>query len=409
VNPLLLLRVAFRALWRAKVRSLLTSLGIIVGIAAVIAMMAIGNGATSMIKEQMSSLGENLLMIFPGSQNTSGVRGGMGTQQTMTDGDADALAKECSHVRFVCPIVVAGAQSIFGANNWWTRVSGVTPNFLEIRNWPVEQGSFFSEADQRSGTHVCVLGATVAENLFGEDPVLVDNTFIRLRNIPFRVLGILAKKGTSAWGQDQDDLILTPLTTCRRVLQRNSFDNVNQIMLSLDNMSNLEISRTEIVTTLRERHHLAPSADDDFTIRDMTEVTKMVTQVASLMTILLTIIAAVSLLVGGIGIMNIMLVSVTERTREIGLRMAVGARQHDILTQFLVEAIILAGVGGVLGVGLGIGFARTLAHIYHWPVLIAPVTILVALGFSAAIGIFFGFYPAWRASRLNPIDALRYE
>jgi putative ABC transport system permease protein len=409
MNPLLLLRVALRALWRAKVRSLLTSLGIIVGIAAVIVVMAIGNGATVMIKDQMSSLGDNLLIIFPGSQNAGGVKGGMGTQQNLTDGDADALTRECSHVRAVCPMVSAGCQTIFGANNWWTRVSGVTPNFIEVRNWPIAQGTFFTEADQRSGTHVCVLGATVAENLFGEDPVLADNTFIRLRNIPFRVLGILTKKGTNAFGQDQDDAILTPLTACRRVLQRNSFDNVNQIMLSLDSMDNLDLSRKEITTIIRERHHTTANADDDFTIRDMAEVTKMITQVSSFMTILLTIVASVSLLVGGIGIMNIMLVSVTERTREIGLRMAVGARQRDIMMQFLVEAIMLSGIGGLIGVGFGIGTARLLANIYHWPVLIAPLTIIVALGFSAAIGIFFGFYPAWRASRLNPIDALRYE
>ncbi len=409
MNPLLLLRVALRALRRAKVRSLLTSLGIICGIAAVIVVMGIGNGATAMIKDQMSSLGDNLLMIFPGSLNTGGVRGGIGTQQTLTDGDADALARECTHVRAICPMVSSGCQTIFGANNWWTRASGVTPNYPDIRNWPVAQGTFFTDADQRSGSHVCVLGATVAENLFGEDPVLADNTFIRLRNIPFRVLGILSKKGTAAFGQDQDDTILTPLTTCRRVLQRNSFDNVNQIMLSLDDMSNLELTRKEITTAIRERHHLAPTADDDITIRDMAEVTKMVTQVSSLMTVLLTIIASISLLVGGIGIMNIMLVSVTERTREIGLRMAVGARQSDIMLQFLVEAIILAGFGGVIGVGFGIGAARILANVNHWPVLISPMTIVVALGFSAAIGIFFGFYPAWRASRLNPIDALRYE
>ena len=409
MNPLLLLRVALRALRRAKVRSLLTSLGIIVGIAAVIATMAIGNGATAMIKDQMSGLGENLLIIFPGSQNAGGVRGGMGTQQNLTDGDAEALARECTHIRAVCPMVISGCQTIFGANNWWTRASGVTPNYPDVRSWPIEQGTFFTEADQRSGTHVCVLGATVADNLFGEDVTLPDNTFIRLRNIPFRVLGILSKKGTAAWGQDQDDIILMPLSACRRVLQRNSFDNVNQIMLSLDDMSNLELSRKEISMAIRERHHLATSADDDFTIRDMAEVTKMITQVSSFMTILLTIIASISLLVGGIGIMNIMLVSVTERTREIGLRMAVGARQGDILRQFLVEAILLSGIGGIIGVGVGIGIARFLSNLNHWPVLISPFTIFVALGFSAAIGIFFGFYPAWRASRLNPIDALRYE
>ncbi|MFZ4396127.1 MAG: ABC transporter permease [Kiritimatiellia bacterium] len=409
MNPLLLLRMALRALWRAKVRSLLTSLGIIVGIAAVIAMKGIGDGATVMIQNQMSSLGDNLVMIFPGSQNSGGVRGGMGTQQNLMDGDATAIARECVHVRAVCPIVMAGAQTMYGANNWRTMAQGVTPSFQEVRRWTVTEGTFFTEADQRSGARVCVLGATVAQNLFGDSMELPENAFIRIRNIPFRVLGILSKKGTAAWGQDQDDTILTPLTTCRRVLQRNPFDNVNQVMVSLDSMDNLELARQEITAVLRERHHLAVSADDDFTIRDMTEVTKMVSSVASSMKILLTIIASISLIVGGIGIMNIMLVSVTERTREIGLRMAVGARQRDILNQFLVEAILLSGVGGVIGIGFGIGAARILAHAKQWPVLIDPSTILLALGVSAGIGIFFGFYPAWRASRLNPIDALRYE
>jgi putative ABC transport system permease protein len=223
------------------------------------------------------------------------------------------------------------------------------------------------------------------------------------------VLGILSKKGTAAWGQDQDDIILTPLSTCRRVLQRNSFENVDQIMVSLDDMDHLDAAREEITAVLRERHHLAPATDDDFTIRDMTEVTKMVSSVATSMRILLTIIASISLVVGGIGIMNIMLVSVTERTREIGLRMAVGARQRDILRQFLVEAILLSAVGGLLGIGVGIGAARILAQAKQWPILIDPSTILLALGVAAGIGIFFGFYPAWRASRLNPIDALRYE
>ncbi|MEI6211010.1 MAG: ABC transporter permease [bacterium] len=409
MNPLLLLRMALRALWRAKVRSLLTSLGIIVGIAAVIAMKGIGDGATVMIQNQMSSLGDNLVMIFPGSQNSGGVRGGMGTQQNLMDGDATAIARECVHVRAVCPIVMAGAQTMYGANNWRTMAQGVTPSFQEVRRWTVTEGTFFTEADQRSGARVCVLGATVAQNLFGDSMELPENAFIRIRNIPFRVLGILSKKGTAAWGQDQDDTILMPLTTCRRVLQRNPFDNVNQVMVSLDSMDNLELARQEITAVLRERHHLAVSADDDFTIRDMTEVTKMVSSVASSMKILLTIIASISLIVGGIGIMNIMLVSVTERTREIGLRMAVGARQRDILNQFLVEAILLSGVGGVIGIGFGIGAARILAHAKQWPVLIDPSTILLALGVSAGIGIFFGFYPAWRASRLNPIDALRYE
>ena len=409
MNPLLLLRVALRALWRAKVRSLLTSLGIIVGIAAVIAMKAIGDGATAMIQNQMSSLGDNLVIIYPGSQNPGGVKGGVGTQQNLTDRDATALLRECEHVRNICPMVFAGAQTMYGANNWRTGIQGVTPSYSDVRRWGVTEGTFITDSDQRSGAHVCVLGATVAQNLFGEDEEMPENAYIRIRNIPFRVLGILEKKGTAAWGQDQDDVIIMPLSTCRRVMQRNPFDNVNQVLISLDSMDNLEAARQSITTILRERHHLADLADDDFTVRDMTEITKMVSSVASSMKILLTIIASISLVVGGIGIMNIMLVSVTERTREIGLRMAVGARQSDILWQFLVEAILLSGVGGMIGIGVGIGAAKILANAKQWPVLIDPSTILLSLGVAASIGIFFGFYPAWRASRLNPIDALRYE
>jgi len=410
MNPLLLLRMALRALWRAKVRSLLTSLGIIVGIAAVIAMKAIGDGATVMIQDQMSSLGNNLVMLFSGSQNTSGVRGGLGTQQNLMDSDAVALARECPHVQSVCPTVMAWyTQIIYGPNNWRTTVQGVTPSFQEMRRWPVSDGTFFTEADQRSGAHVCVLGATVVQNLVAEGEELPPNTFIRVRNIPFRVLGVLAKKGTTDWGQDQDDTILMPLNACRRVLQRNPFDNVNQILVSIDNMDNLEVARNEITAVLRERHHTAPAADNDFGIRDMTEMTQMVSSVANSMKILLTLIASISLIVGGIGIMNIMLVSVTERTREIGLRMAVGARQRDILWQFLVEAILLSGVGGLIGIGFGVGAAHILANAKQWPILIDTSTILLALIVAASTGIIFGIYPAWRASRLNPIDALRYE
>jgi putative ABC transport system permease protein len=306
-------------------------------------------------------------------------------------------------------MVMSGGQVMYAANNWRTGIQGVTTGFEEVRRWPVAEGSFFTEADQRSGARVCVLGATVAQNLFGEGVPMPDNAFVRIRNIPFRVLGVLSKKGTAAWGQDQDDVILTPLAACRRVLQRNPFDNVNQIMASLDDMANLEAARKEITAVIRERHHLAENADDDFTIRDMTEVTKMVSSVATSMGVLLTIIASISLVVGGIGIMNIMLVSVTERTREIGLRMAVGARRMDILRQFMVEAVLLSAVGGVIGIGVGVGAARVLAHAKQWPVLIDPFTIVLALGVAAGTGIFFGFYPAWRASRLNPIDALRYE
>jgi putative ABC transport system permease protein len=409
VNPLLLLRLALRALWRAKVRSLLTSLGIIVGIGAVIVTKAIGDGAKNMIRTQMSSLGDNLVMVFPGSQNSGGVRGGMGTQQTLMDSDAAAIARESDHVKAVCPLVSSYGQAMYGANNWRAGVQGVTTSFEEVRRWPVAEGVFFTDADQRGGARVCVLGATVAQNLFGEKTPIPEDAYIRIGRTPFRVLGVLSKKGTNAFGQDQDDTILMPLTTCRRVLQRNPFDNVNMIMVSLDSMENLEDAREDITAILRERHHLAPSTDDDFTIRDMTEFTKMISSVASTMGILLPILALVTLVVGGIGIMNIMLVSVTERTREIGLRMAVGARRMDILCQFLVEALLLSAVGGLLGIAAGTGAASLIARLAKWPILIDPLTITLALLVAAGTGVFFGFYPAWRAARLNPIDALRYE
>jgi putative ABC transport system permease protein len=408
MNLLLLLRVALRALWRAKVRSLLTSLGIIVGIAAVIAMMGLGHGATVMIQKQMSSLGVNLVMIQPGSQNTGGLRGGAGTQQNLTDDDVAALRGESPYVRTASPILFSYGQVIRSQNNWWVRCMGVSPGYLDIRRWDLTNGVFFTDADVRNGALVCVLGATVADRIFGGDLPAGDE-MIRIGRIPFRVLGVLSRKGTDAFGHDQDDVVLMPHTTLRRVLQRSPFDNVNQILLSLHDMGQLKEATADMTAILRQRHRLSADMEDDFDIRDMTEVTKMVTSVSGLMTVLLTIVASISLVVGGIGIMNIMLVSVTERTREIGLRMSVGARQRDILRQFLVEAILLAGLGGILGVGVGIGAARIMAHVKQWPVLISPLTILLALGFAAAIGIFFGFYPAWRASRLNPIDALRYE
>jgi putative ABC transport system permease protein len=284
---------------------------------------------------------------------------------------------------------------------------GVNTSYLDVRAWAVADGDSFTEADLRSGARVCVIGNTVAENLFaGESPV---GKTIRIRRMPFLVLGVLARKGSSTWGQDQDDIIIAPWTTVRRVLEKSSFNNVSMLMISLTSMDSLEQARSEITALLRDRHRLPGSADDDFTLRDMTELTQMMTQVSGLMTILLTAIASISLLVGGIGIMNIMLVSVTERTREIGLRMAVGARRRDILMQFLVEAVVLSGTGGLVGVALGAIAAYVVAHANNWPVLISTGAIALAMTFSAGVGIFFGFYPAWRASKLDPIESLRRE
>jgi putative ABC transport system permease protein len=407
MNWLLTLRIALRALRRNKVRSLLTALGIIVGIAAVIAVIAVGEGATVMVRQQVSSMGNNLLVIFPGSMRAGGYHRGAGTSQTLTTDDADAILKECPQVIRMTYVERTGGQLVNGDRNWSAMVQGVTPSYPEVRSWDVDNGAFFTDSDMRSGARVCVLGATVAEQLFeGEEPV---GATIRIRNMPFLVLGVMKRKGTAAWGQDQDDTALAPWTTVRRVLQSTTYKNVDQILVSLTSLSVLPAAREDITSILRQRHRIVPGGDDDFTVTDMTEVTQMVTQVSSLMTILLTVIASISLVVGGIGIMNIMLVSVTERTREIGLRMAVGARRRDILMQFLVEAIVLSGLGGVIGTTLGAGVAQTLARVNRWPVLVSAGSVVLSLSFAAAVGIFFGFYPAWRASRLNPIEALRYE
>ena len=407
MNLQAILKVAFRALVRNKVRSLLTTLGIIVGIAAVIAMVAVGRGATVMIQDQVKSMGNNMVIVFPGSSHTGGFRGGTGSIHTLTNEDGEEIIKESLYVHDFTPTVRSGGQATYQENNWGTSVQGVNSHFQEVRNWPLAEGDFFTDSDVRIASRVCVLGKTVVDNLFqGEDPV---GKTLRIKNMPFHILGVLAPKGSTAWGQDQDDTIVAPWTTVQRVLQNTPFHDVGALMLELNSMDNLDIAKDQISSILRERHHLARGADDDFSIMDMTEVTDTISKVSVVMTALLTAIASISLLVGGIGIMNIMLVSVTERTREIGLRMAVGAKRWDILMQFLVEAMVLSGIGGLLGVGLGAGAALILSYTAKWPVLISFPYMIVALAFSAAVGIFFGFYPAWRASKLDPIEALRYE
>lgn len=403
----LILRLAIRSLARNPGRSLLTALGIIIGIAAVIAVIAVGQGASSALRGQISSMGSNLLIIFPGSSQAGGFRGGAGTQQNLTEEDAEAILRETHHLVALSPIVRGGAQAIFRENNWATSLQGVNPDYLRVRNWDLHEGDNFTEADIRSGTRVCLLGSTVAEQLQPGESLVGKS--IRIRNMPFWVLGVLAPKGSTAWGQDQDDVIILPWTTLRRTLQNSRFNNFSQILISLDSLDNLEAVRAELSSLLRQRHRIAPGSDDDFTITDMTEITQTITQVSSLMTILLTVIASISLIVGGIGIMNIMLVSVTERTREIGLRLAVGARRRDLLLQFLVESVVLSGIGGLLGMGIGVGAALVVARTNNWPVLISTQSILIAFLFSAGVGIFFGFYPAWRAARLDPIESLRRE
>ncbi len=400
-------RVAWTALRRNLVRSLLTALGIIIGIAAVIAVLAVGAGASSQMRSQIGSMGDNLLMVFPGSMRTGGFHGGAGTQQTLTYEDGEAILNDCAGVRAFSPVVRSGGQAVYRDKDWATQIQGVSVDYPTVRSWALKDGDFFSDADVRGGARVCVLGATTAKELFGaEDPI---GQTIRVRNMSFRVLGVLAAKGSAAWGQDQDDVILMPYTTVQRVLDRSKFSRVNQLLVSLDSMERLAAAREEIAALLRQRHRLRPDEDNDFTVTDMTEVTQMITQVSKVMTILLTSIASISLVVGGIGIMNIMLVSVTERTREIGLRMAVGARRRDILLQFLVEAVTLAAIGGVLGILLGSGAAYGLASANHWPIRVSAGAILLALGFAGSVGIAFGFYPAWRASRFSPMESLRRE
>ena len=404
----MILKVALRAIFRNKTRSLLTALGIIVGIAAVIAVVAIGQGAQAMMIKEISSIGNNIIMVFPGSRTQGGVHGGSGSSQTLTAEDGERIAQDLAHlVRAVTPVVRTGSQVIYQENNWSTQIQGVSIDFPEVRNWSTEDGVFFTEADQRTGTRVCVLGATVVDNLFASaSPV---GQTIRIRNMPFRVLGVMARKGSNTMGHDQDDVILVPFTTVKRVLQNSIFNNVNMLMISLHSLDDITAAKAEIGALLRQRHKLSPQAPDDFNSIDMTEITNTIGSMTKLMTLLLTVVASISLLVGGIGIMNIMLVSVTERTREIGLRMAIGATPSDILLQFIAEAMALSIVGGLLGVLLGTGGARLVGRLQQWPILITESSVAVAFLFSAAVGMFFGFYPALRASRLNPIDCLRYE
>ena len=408
MNLWMILKVALRAIARNKTRSLLTALGIIVGIAAVIAVVSIGQGAQTMMMTQISSMGNNLIMVFPGSRSQGGVHGGSGSAQTLTAEDGQAIAQDLSHlVRAVTPMVRSGGQVIYQENNWSTQIQGVSVDYPEVRNWDMASGVFFTTADQRAGARVCVIGQTVADNLFvGDDPV---GKSLRIRNMPFRVLGVMARKGSNTMGSDQDDTIIAPYTTVRRVLYNSIFNNVSMLLVSLHSLDDIPAAKEEIGKLLRQRHKLAPHADDDFNLLDMTEISNTIGSVTKLMTILLTTVASISLLVGGIGIMNIMLVSVTERTREIGLRMAIGAAPSDILLQFITEAMVLSTVGGLIGVGIGIVGARTVGRIQEWPILVTESSVLVAFLFSAAIGVFFGFYPALRASRLNPIECLRYE
>ncbi len=405
----MIFKVSVLAILRNKTRSLLTCIGIIVGIAAVIAVLAIGKGASTMMVKEISSMGNNLVMIWPDWNRRGTVRAGMGAGQTMTAGDAEAIVRELGHiVNSVSPAVNVSSQLVRQNRNWNVRVSGVSSDMPEIRNWQIAEGRFFEEAEQRNNARVCVIGTTVRGHLFDDDEEAVGRT-IRIGAMPFKVVGVLASKGANGWGQDQDDTVMAPYTTVARVLQRSKFRSINMMNVSLHSMDDLEEAKREITSLLRQRHKLAGYQDDDFVLRDTKEIMSTIGSVTSLMTVLLTAVAAISLLVGGIGIMNIMLVSVTERIKEIGLRMAIGATPANILWQFILEAVLLATVGGIIGVGVGIGAAKAIGQIQNWPIVIEVSSAVYSFLFSSFVGMFFGFYPAYRASKLNPIDCLRYE
>ena len=405
----MIFKVAILAILRNKTRSLLTCIGIIVGIAAVIAVLAIGKGASTMMVREISSMGNNLMMIWPDRNRKGAVQSAMGSGQTLTADDAEAIKRELGHlVASVSPTVNVSSQIVRDNRNWNTRVSGVSFDMPEIRNWDVGEGRFFEESEQRVYARVCVIGATVRSHLFDEDEDPVGKT-IRIGAMPFRVIGVLASKGANGWGQDQDDTVMAPYTTVGRVLTRSKFRAVNMMNVSLHSMDDIDEAKREITALLRQRHRLADYEDNDFETRDTTEIMNTIGSVSSLMTVLLTAVAAISLLVGGIGIMNIMLVSVTERIKEIGLRMAIGATPANILCQFILEAVVLSTVGGAIGVGVGIVTAHMIGEVNHWPIVIEFSSALWSFLFSSFVGMFFGFYPAYRASKLNPIDCLRYE
>ncbi|HEY5480746.1 MAG TPA: ABC transporter permease [Verrucomicrobiae bacterium] len=398
-------KAAFRALRRNKMRTVLTMLGIIIGVGAVIAMVGIGNGAKAQVQARIAALGQNVIMVFAGSVNRGGVYSGSGGAGTLTVEDALAMEKEVPGVSAVSPEVRSGAQIMAGNNNWSTSVMGEGVGYLGIRQWDIEDGTMFTDADVRAAAKVCILGKTTADHLFPEDDPV--GKTIRIKNVPMKVLGVLRAKGASMFGSDQDDTVVVPYTTgMKRFAGVTTLRMINVQAASPEQMTEVQNGIAEL---LRQRHRIQPGRDDDFMMRNQQEIAEAMSATTDVMTALLAAIASVSLLVGGIGIMNIMLVSVTERTREIGIRMAVGARAHDILLQFLIEAVVLSSTGGMLGILCGVGGAKLITMIKNWPTLVSANSIIIAFAFSAVVGVFFGFYPARKASQLDPIDALRYE
>jgi putative ABC transport system permease protein len=408
MNFLQTLKIALRALRTNKMRSFLTMLGIIIGIAAVIAMMAVGSGASYVISQQIASIGSNIILVLPGSTTSGGLRSGSGGAQTLTVDDVKAIMTECPSVEVAAPTVRSSGLVVYGNMNWSTVLMGTTPELFEIREWGVSSGRGISQQDVDGAAKVCLLGQTVSENLFGSsDPV---GKIVRIKKVPFTVIGVLERKGQSPQGQDQDDAVFVPLRTAQRNLVRSQLPNtVGAVMVKAKSEELLPKAEEEINSLLKQRHRITGGKEPDFSTRNLSEILAVAEQSSKAMSLLLGAVASISLIVGGIGIMNIMLVSVTERTREIGIRMAIGAKKNDILLQFMTEAVLLTMLGGLIGIALGTGGATAVSRMLDWPTLISFQSIAIAFVFSGAVGIFFGFYPAKKAAGLNPIDALRYE
>ncbi|HEU4795409.1 MAG TPA: ABC transporter permease [Pyrinomonadaceae bacterium] len=407
MNLLMIIRVAFRALIRNKMRAALTMLGIIIGVSAVIAMVSIGQGASASVQAQIESIGTNLLFVSAGAQNVGGVRSGTGDSgtNTLTVEDLEAIKREVPSVSMVTPAINARSQMVAGNMNWNTSIQGVSEEYPEVRKWSVQDGAFFTDADVRTAARVIVIGQSIADNLFpGMDAV---GQTLRVSNLPFRVVGVMARKGQDQGGRDQDDVAFAPYTTVQKKVLGNT--RVQIAYVSAISEDATYTAQSQISELLRQRHKLTANEPDDFTVRNMTDIAEAANETSKTMTILLACIAGVSLLVGGIGIMNIMLVSVTERTREIGIRMAIGARSSAVRSQFLIESIVLSLTGGTVGILLGIGLSLAIPAMLGWPTLVSMMAIVGSVVFSVAVGIFFGYYPARKAAALDPIEALRYE